>query len=65
MKPIKSMKRLEALIITRIEKNGRQFFTKTNLQKSQYFFSKKIEFFRGLTWTIGKLKHLSQIFGCV
>ena len=24
-----------------------------------------LEFFRGLTWTIGKLKHLSQIFGCV
>ena len=41
MKPIKSMKRLEDLILTRIKKNGLQFFTKKNLQKSKYFFSKK------------------------
>ena len=41
-------------------------FYQKNLQKSKsVFIFQKIEFFRGLTWTIGKLKHLSQILGCV
>ena len=48
---------------------SREKWTSVSLPKKslrfEVFFLQIIEFFRGQTWTIRKLKHLSQIFGCV
>ena len=47
MIPIKSVKRLEALTLTSLEKNGLEFFTQ-KISKSLSIFSTKIEVFGGV-----------------
>ena len=48
MKPIKSIKRWEALMLTRVEKNGLKFFTKKISKTLSIFSMKNRGFFEGL-----------------
>ena len=54
MIPIKSVKRLEALTLTSLEKNGLEFLTKKISKSLSILPPKNRSFLGGQTWAVGK-----------